>query len=51
MDKALICPECGDAHHEPGAATMGHRVLCLECQIEVDLAGELAATPPVRAAA
>ena len=51
MDTPFVCPECGDAHDEPGAAVLGHRVLCLDCQIEIDLAAELAAMLPVGEAA
>jgi hypothetical protein len=45
------CPDCGDVHDEPGEALLGHQVRCLDCQIEIDLAAELAAALPVGAAA
>jgi hypothetical protein len=45
MEKTYLCPDCGDAHDEPGEARLGHHVRCLDCQIEVDLAAELAAMP------
>ena len=51
MDTPFVCPECRDAHDEPGTAALGHKVLCLDCQMEIDLAAELAAMPPVGEAA
>ncbi|MBV8530522.1 MAG: hypothetical protein JO104_04335 [Candidatus Eremiobacteraeota bacterium] len=51
MDTPFVCPECGDAHDEPGTAALGLAVICLDCQIEVDLAVELATMPPVGEAA
>jgi len=37
----FFCPDCGDEHDEPGQATLGFRVRCIDCQIETDLAIEL----------
>lgn len=51
MDKPYLCPDCGDQHDEPGEALLGHRTRCLDCQIESDLAAELAAIPPPAVAA
>jgi hypothetical protein len=48
--ETYLCPDCGHAHHEPGDATLGHRVLCLDCQIEIDLAIELLMMPVAIAA-
>jgi hypothetical protein len=41
METLLLCPDCGDEHGDPGEATLGHQVRCLDCQIEIDLAVEL----------
>jgi hypothetical protein len=41
METLFLCPDCGDEHGEPGEATLGHQVRCLDCQIEVELAVEL----------
>ena len=41
MDTLYLCPDCGDGHDQPGEATLGHQVRCLDCQIEVELALEL----------
>jgi hypothetical protein len=46
-----LCPDCGAIHDEPGEALLGHRVRCLDCQIEADLAAGLAALPPLDVAA
>lgn len=51
MDMPYTCPDCGDAHDEPGEALLGLRVRCLDCQIESDLAAELAAMPMAAIAA
>ena len=51
MDTAFICIDCGAAHIEPAAATLGHRVRCLDCQIEIDLSFELANLPRPQIAA
>jgi hypothetical protein len=45
------CPDCGEIHDEPGEALLGHRVRCLDCQIEADLAVELAMLTPADVAA
>jgi len=51
MNFSYVCPECGAEHDEPGEATLGLHIRCLDCQIEVDLAEELrTATPPPIAA-
>ena len=39
--ETFYCPDCSAGHDEPGEATLGHRVRCLDCQIEIDLALEL----------
>jgi hypothetical protein len=44
--ETYLCPDCGHAHDEPGEATLGHRVRCLDCQIEIDLAFEIRMTRP-----
>lgn len=51
MNTEYICPDCGDAHDEPGEARLGLQVRCLDCQIEADLAAELAAMPMAHAEA
>lgn len=51
MDTRFLCPDCGDEHDEPGEATLGLHVRCLDCQIEVDLTLELKALPIERVAA
>jgi DNA-directed RNA polymerase subunit RPC12/RpoP len=45
MDTSYCCPDCGDEHRDPAEATLGHRVRCLACQIEIDLALEIRAIP------
>jgi DNA-directed RNA polymerase subunit RPC12/RpoP len=51
METTYLCPDCGHAHDEPGEATLGHRVRCLDCQIEIDLAFELRMMPAAAIAA
>jgi len=41
METRYLCPDCGHQHQEPGVATLGLRIRCLDCQIEIDLAFEL----------
>jgi hypothetical protein len=41
MDTPYLCPDCGDAHDQPGEAALGHQVRCLDCLIEIELALEL----------
>ncbi len=41
METSYLCPDCGHGHAEPGEATLGLRIRCLDCQIEIDLAFEL----------
>lgn len=43
MDVRYVCVDCGQDHDEPGEAVLGLQVRCLDCQIEVDLALEMAA--------
>ena len=45
------CPDCGEIHDEPGEALLGHRVRCLACQMEAELAIELTAAVSVDVAA
>jgi DNA-directed RNA polymerase subunit RPC12/RpoP len=51
METRYNCPDCGHEHDEPGVATLGLRIRCLDCQIEVDLAFELTMIrmPPIAA--
>ena len=51
MHLRFVCPDCGDAHDDPGEAELGHRLRCHDCQVEIELAVELAAIVIVRAAA
>jgi DNA-directed RNA polymerase subunit RPC12/RpoP len=41
MDTPYLCPDCGDAHDQPGEPALGHQVRCLDCRIEIELAIEL----------
>ncbi|HEX3467961.1 MAG TPA: TraR/DksA C4-type zinc finger protein [Candidatus Elarobacter sp.] len=41
MDTLLLCPDCGDEHDQAAEAALGHRIRCLDCQIEIDLALEI----------
>jgi DNA-directed RNA polymerase subunit RPC12/RpoP len=41
METSYLCPDCGAEHADPADATLGHRVRCLGCQIEIDLAFEI----------
>ncbi len=41
METRYLCPDCGHQHDEPGVATLGLLIRCLDCQIEIDLAAEL----------
>lgn len=45
MEHPYRCPDCGADHDEPGEAVLGHRVRCLDCLIEIDLAIELQSLP------
>ncbi|HEY6236187.1 MAG TPA: hypothetical protein VIW69_13895 [Candidatus Elarobacter sp.] len=51
METRYLCPDCGHEHDEPGVATLGLRIRCLDCQIEIDLAFELTivSIPPIAA--
>ena len=49
--ETFICPDCGHGHEEPGEASLGLRVRCLDCQIEVDLAFEIRMAPLTQVAA
>ncbi|HEV2643570.1 MAG TPA: hypothetical protein VGT98_12720 [Candidatus Elarobacter sp.] len=51
MKTRYLCPDCGHQHDEPGIATLGLRIRCLDCQIEIDLAYELTivSIPPIAA--
>ena len=51
METSFICPDCSHGHRDPGEATLGLRVRCLDCQIEVDLAFEIRMMPPPQVAA
>jgi hypothetical protein len=51
MDTIFLCVDCRAAHAEPAEATLGHRIRCLECQIEIDLSFELANLPRPQIAA
>ncbi len=51
MDTHFLCPDCGDAHADPGEAGLGHRARCSDCQLEVDLAVELTLVVTARPAA
>jgi DNA-directed RNA polymerase subunit RPC12/RpoP len=51
METRYICPDCGHEHQEPGVATLGLRIRCLDCQIEIDLAFELTTIVAPRIAA
>jgi len=31
METSLVCPECAREHGDPAHATLGHRVVCLDC--------------------
>jgi hypothetical protein len=51
MNTTFVCTDCGAAHAEPAEASLGHRIRCLDCQIEVDLSFELANLPRPQIAA
>lgn len=51
METLLLCPDCGDEHEQPAEPALGHRVRCLDCQIEIDLALELRFLPMPQLAA
>ena len=51
METFYRCPDCSAEHDEPGEATLGHQVRCLDCQIEIDLALELRFMPVEQVAA
>jgi hypothetical protein len=46
METPYRCPDCCAEHDEPGEATLGHQVRCLDCMIEIELAFEIRMTPP-----
>jgi DNA-directed RNA polymerase subunit RPC12/RpoP len=41
METSYLCPDCGAEHADQADATLGHRIRCLDCQVEVDLAFEI----------
>jgi hypothetical protein len=49
--ESYLCPDCSAGHGQPGEATLGHQVRCLDCQIEIDLALELRFMPIPQVAA
>ncbi len=51
METRYLCPDCSHHHDEPGVATLGLWIRCLDCQIEIDLAIELTmvSVPPIAA--
>ena len=49
--RCSTAPDCSAEHDEPGEATLGHHVRCLDCQIEIDLALELRFMPMAQVAA
>jgi hypothetical protein len=51
MERSFLCPDCNAEHDEPGEATLGHTVRCLDCQIEIDLAFEIRMMPAALVAA
>ena len=51
METLFLCPDCGHAHDEPALASLGFRIRCLDCQIEVDLAFEIRTMPAPQVAA
>jgi DNA-directed RNA polymerase subunit RPC12/RpoP len=51
METVFVCTDCGDEHADPAEGALGHRVRCLDCQIEVDLTFELANLPRPQIAA
>lgn len=52
METQFICSECGCEHNEPAGAVLGHRVLCLDCDLmfDVEAAAAQAAARKPRAA-
>jgi hypothetical protein len=38
MDAPFLCPDCGIAHAEPGAAGLGHLIRCLDCTLSAEVA-------------
>jgi len=51
METPYLCPDCSDPHDQPGEAALGHRVRCLDCLIEIELAIELRFIPAQQVAA
>jgi DNA-directed RNA polymerase subunit RPC12/RpoP len=51
METSFRCPDCSTEHDQPAEATLGHRIRCLDCQIEIDLAFELRYMPLEQVAA
>ncbi|GAC1660071.1 MAG: hypothetical protein NVS4B13_07330 [Candidatus Elarobacter sp.] len=51
METSYRCPDCGADHDEPGEATLGFQVRCLDCLIEIELALEIRMMPAPRVAA
>lgn len=36
MDGMMVCPECRREHDEPGEATLGLHVRCIDCACELE---------------
>ena len=47
MDQPFFCPDCCAGHADPGEPVLGHRVRCLDCLIEIELAREIRTLPLV----
>ncbi len=34
----MVCPDCSREHSDPGEASMGLRVRCIDCALDLELA-------------
>jgi hypothetical protein len=47
METQLLCYDCKRQHIDPAVAALGHRVLCLDCQLARDYDVSIRAVDPV----
>jgi hypothetical protein len=38
VEEVMVCPDCSREHSDPGEASMGLRVRCIDCALDLELA-------------
>ncbi|HXP94395.1 MAG TPA: hypothetical protein VN905_13070 [Candidatus Binatia bacterium] len=38
MEEVMVCPDCNREHSDPGEASLGLRVRCIDCALDLELA-------------